>query len=1062
MIVQPNQGCGRPTTWSELIWSLRRQLRLASVVLVGALLVSASSAAQAPTGRTSFRSYGPDDGLSNLVTRYLVEDRLHFVWVGTDDGLFRFDGERFVRFGIEAGLPSTRVSGLHAAPDGRLWMASRGSLAYLPAGRADRPLPQRFVTIPAEHGPRGVISSLATPPSPDGSAARLYVGTNEGLFVETDAGSARFALVDKLPPGEVTALHVEADGTLYIGRGARLWALRADGTLLDEAALTGGGRRAAGGADRADRIDRIDRIARDRLGRLWLRSPSGLWMQAKTGGAFIDRSSLLPAISTNGYLALDRAGDIWALTNRGLVHVDGERSERLPPGLPTDWSWSFVEDHEGSRFIGSTGLHRELGRGLFRSFGMAEGFGSEIFWELRRDRDGSLLAATDEGLARLGPRGVERIAGTEHYTIRSVVLAPDGSYFAAGSPAEILHLLPQPASSGAAPSYRVEKIGATAGLRGKTVMALLLDEKGQLYIGTDTAGLQRMAIAGPRSITPVPLADGSPSELINDLRQDARGRLFVAGERGLAIVDGSQVRRLGTKEGLLGRGTNTLLLRRSGEICVSYFDSLGLSCFVEVEGTLTKLRHFDRERGLHSSRVYSIGEDAAGRLWVGTGAGVDVLSGERFEHFGKSDGLPGDDCDSRSFLADADGGVWIGTSTGLGYFAGARYTGPPSPPSVSVVEAWAGARSLEGDRLVLRADERTLSVGLASTSHAHERRVTFETRLLGFDEWHAGASRELRYAGLSPGSYRLDARARIDSDVFGPLLSIPVLVEPAWFQTWWARALLGLGATGFVGLLIGWRVRRLRQRNVELQGIVDERTAELKVANQALTDLSLTDPLTGLRNRRFLSSTIPTDVAQVQRTYRDLSSGRTDRMPRNVDLVFLLVDLDHFKQVNDVHGHGAGDRVLQDLRAILMAACRTSDIVVRWGGEEFLLVARNSSREEAPILAERVRASIEAHAFDIGGPEPLYRTCSVGFAAFPFIPQQPDLASWEDVIDLADRCLYLAKREGRNRWVGVRATRELALPAVESGERPRLHQQFDRLIVEGALELLRSGDPSSK
>ncbi len=1006
-------------------------------LLLVSLTASVSVAAE-PTGRTAFRAYAADDGLTNLVTRHLAQDRLRFVWVGTDDGLFRFDGERFVRFGLEDGLPSTRVTGLLAAPDGRLWMASRAGLAVLPIVDATRPLPNRFTTVPPADGPRGVILALAASPvdpaSPAGKS-KLWVGTSEGLFAEEPVGSGRFASVARVPAGDVTALWVDADGAVQLGRGPTLFTLAAQGAPTEQKSVG----------------DRIDRIVRDRLGRLWLRTPNTLWAQASPGAPFVDHSKQLPAISTNGYLALDSRGDPWAMTNRGLLQIDGERFVRLPPGLPTDWSWSFLEDHEGSRWIGSTGLNRELGRGLFRSYGRPEGLPSEIFWELRRDRDGGLLVATDEGLAKIGEAGVTRFAGTEKHTIRAVVIAPDGTYYAAGSPAEILHLQP---------GGRVEKIGAAAGLRGKTIMALHLDTKGKLWIASDGGGLQSLQLGGPPRVVPEALPGGSPTELINDLRADAKGRLWVAGEAGLALFDGDNPLRFVGRDGLLGTGTNTILHRQNGEVCVSYFDSIGLSCFREAEGRLTVVKHLDQERGLSSSRVYSLGEDAAGRLWVGTGAGADVISELGVEHFGKSDGMPGDDCDSRSFLAEANGTVWLGTSTGLARFEGARYAGPPTPPVTTALAVTVGTRSLRAPPLRLTAEEHTLGLLLAANSYVHERRTRFDTRLVGFDDWHASAMREVRYAALPPGTYRFEARARVDQGAWGPVLSLPVIVEPRWYQTWLARGAAALLAAGLIGLFVGWRVRRLRVRNVELEGMVKARTAELATANRALTDLSLTDPLTGLRNRRYLASTIPTDVAQVQRTYRDLSSGRSDRLPRNVDLVFLLVDLDHFKQVNDRYGHTAGDRVLQELRQLLIGACRTSDIVVRWGGEEFLIVARNSSREEATILAERVRTSIAAHLFEVGIEEPISMTCSVGFAAFPFVPRRPDAASWEEVIDLADRCLYIAKREGRNRWVGVRSIEEtLEVPE----ERAWLSKQFDGLLAKGDLELLRSipGKPSA-
>jgi diguanylate cyclase (GGDEF)-like protein len=102
---------------------------------------------------------------------------------------------------------------------------------------------------------------------------------------------------------------------------------------------------------------------------------------------------------------------------------------------------------------------------------------------------------------------------------------------------------------------------------------------------------------------------------------------------------------------------------------------------------------------------------------------------------------------------------------------------------------------------------------------------------------------------------------------------------------------------------------------------------------------------------------------------------------------------------------------------------RSSDHLVRWGGEEFLAVVRFVDRREASDLAEKIRAAIAAHPFRLADGTVLKRTCSIGFGAFPFLPELPRSIGWEEVVDLADLGLYTAKRNGRDRWIGVAAGR---------------------------------------
>jgi diguanylate cyclase (GGDEF)-like protein len=136
-------------------------------------------------------------------------------------------------------------------------------------------------------------------------------------------------------------------------------------------------------------------------------------------------------------------------------------------------------------------------------------------------------------------------------------------------------------------------------------------------------------------------------------------------------------------------------------------------------------------------------------------------------------------------------------------------------------------------------------------------------------------------------------------------------------------------------------------------------------------------------------------------------------------VVFIMLDIDHFKQVNDQHGHQVGDRVLQQFGDILRAVTRDSDGVARWGGEEFLVVARNAARADAITPVERIRKAVADRVFEFGGGQSIRCTCSLGFSVFPLLPGDTTRFGWEQVVAIADTCLYVAKHNGRNAWVGI-------------------------------------------
>ncbi len=189
---------------------------------------------------------------------------------------------------------------------------------------------------------------------------------------------------------------------------------------------------------------------------------------------------------------------------------------------------------------------------------------------------------------------------------------------------------------------------------------------------------------------------------------------------------------------------------------------------------------------------------------------------------------------------------------------------------------------------------------------------------------------------------------------------------------------------------------------------------ELRRTNIVLQEASLTDPLTGLRNRRYFSATIESDVNQALRSHAD------GRDPHTRDLVFYLIDADNFKEVNDRYGHDVGDRVLVEMARRLSSSIRDSDVLVRWGGEEFLIVSRYTDRGDAEWLAQRVLSAVADTPIILAtSAETMYRTCSMGWAAFPWFADDPRAITYEEVLTLADRGLRQAKQLGKNRAVGI-------------------------------------------
>jgi diguanylate cyclase (GGDEF)-like protein len=193
---------------------------------------------------------------------------------------------------------------------------------------------------------------------------------------------------------------------------------------------------------------------------------------------------------------------------------------------------------------------------------------------------------------------------------------------------------------------------------------------------------------------------------------------------------------------------------------------------------------------------------------------------------------------------------------------------------------------------------------------------------------------------------------------------------------------------------------------------------ELQRKNLELQEISFTDVLTGIWNRRYLEEILTAEAQQVLRNYQR-ARGSDIRKLDHRDLVFIMVDVDFFKEVNDHHGHPAGDRLLQLVAQRLSTVVRKSDVLVRWGGEEFLIMSRSTDPAGTPAFCSRILQVMASEAFDLGHGIVVKKTCSVGWSPYPWSRTAFEAICAEEAIAIADTALYRAKAMGRNLGVGL-------------------------------------------
>jgi len=814
---------------------------------VAFLIVSAGASAQ----RYNFKFYGEDEGLQNLAVQVVLQDHAGFLWAGTQNGLYRYDGSRFTAFGKGEGLPAARIESLHESIDGTLWVGTQHGLARL---RGDR-----FEAVPLRVaqgiGSREGIASDAS--------GRLYLATESGLVIGEKGAQSGFTLV---PCGaETDSVYVDGSGEAWFGCGSSLYLLENSKAreISKEEGLP---------------AERWDAILGDLEGNLWVRSERSLYVRPAGSQRFEIRRGPPEATNTYPTLAIDPAGKLLVPTYRGLARQTSKGWEIIDAqqGLTTNDIAAVMQDREGSIWLGllGSGLARWLGYNEWQGWSDREGLSRESIWSVARDAQGRLWVGSQFGLNYAETRNgrltwrQQPLAGVE--MIRTLAPAPDGSLWIGAAPGGLLRLDPR---TGATRSF-----GEADGLDSNNVRHVMLDRSGAVWVSTRD-GLFRRA-AGARNFTEM-----LGGETFYMTLADRSGAVWAAGAHGLARFSGRQWTRWDSRNGLESDVVAHLAEDPDGSLWISYYDAFGLTRLSFPGGEL-KLEHFSGASGLRSDKSLFLGFDQRGWLWAGSDHGVDVYDHTRWRHYGRSDGLIWDDCNTNAFLADGDGGVWIGTSRGLSRFEPPAAPGGSVPPPVVFTSVKFGGEMVDPAAIgVLPYRRNSLEVRFAALTFLQESRVMFRYRL--GHTWMETSQRELYFPKLLPGQYTLEVMARNAQGQWSaePARIAFQILNP-WWMTWWFR----VGAV-LVVLLIGhvlWRRRtqRLEDERFRLETAVAQRTRELSLEKQRVIEEKARAEQQNLEIERLLK-----EAQQASRSKGEFLANMTHEIRTPMNGVIGMTDL---------------------------------------------------------------------------------------------------------------------------------------------------------------------------
>jgi signal transduction histidine kinase/ligand-binding sensor domain-containing protein/ActR/RegA family two-component response regulator len=776
--------------------------------LPAALLALACLIPPAFAQRYSFKYYGQEEGLSNLATECLFQDHAGYLWVGTQNGLFRYDGASFTRFGESEGLPSSSIESLTETPDGALWVATQAGLARRKGARFEEVSLGKRV----EHaGHFGLASD---------SLGRLYVSTTAGLMVSHAGG---FEAVRGLPSGQTHGLSVTREGTVWYGCGPGVCRL-ANGSVT------------VFGTREGVPPDRWDALLTDRDDTVWIRSSRHLLKKARASSRFEGIPQAIPNIGDFAALSLGRNGELFVPTDEGVWELAKGRWRGIgqPQGLVSASTSAVLEDREGSIWIGlwGAGVARWLGRNQWEGWTRADGLSGEHIWGMTRDRRGDLWVTTDKGVNQLrrepGTGKALWRAWTEKEGIagnktRAIALAADGAVWVGSSPGGISRI--DPIRGG------VRRFWLPKGPANDRIWNLAFDRAGTLWVSTRGGLFFAKPGTGHTSFERQQLPLGDAGEMVVAALEDQRARLWVAGTRGLARRENGLWKRFTTADGLATNSAGFLAEGPDGSLWMGYRDRSGLSK-IDVEGDRLSLHTFNHNSGLRSDQAIFVRVDRRGWVWFGTDHGVDVLRDGKWRHYGQQDGMIWDDCDSDAIYADTDGSMWIGTSRGLAHFLVPASEPALAGPRVEFSRFQLGQRTLNtAGPIVVPYRHYALSARLSVLTFLAENDVLCRYRVVGLDQdWLETKEREVRFSNLPYGKFTLEAMARNAAGKWSRAPArIPFEILPPWWATWWFRLAVLLAAPLVILLLFRWRTRRLRQKQSQLEIAVEERTRQLRL-----------------------------------------------------------------------------------------------------------------------------------------------------------------------------------------------------------------------------------------
>lgn len=801
---------------------MKSQMRTWRIRLFAALLLALPVQAQV----YSFQTFDFESGLMNLAVESMFQDREGFLWVGTQNGLYRYDGRGFTEFRETEGLPAAFILSLHQSTDGTLWVGTQKGL-WRRAG-------SRFVQVNIPGLERQRVNGAGGLASDQ--RGRVYAATAAGLAVgQLDPASSQWAfrLVPRTsvgtqaPPGvivnpesgkAVASVAVTRRGEVVYGCGFGLCQLTEDG------------REVAYPVQPSLQKENWEYILEDQAENLFVRRWNGIEVRRAGSSRFepltAPRSLRSPWVPQ---LGADLRGRLLVPMFDGLGIYDGRtwRFVGRGEGLPSRSVSNVYRDREGSVWLGMNGrgMARWVGYEEWEGFVENSGLESETIWQIVPDGSGGIWVATADGLYRGRREGhsyrFRRHQAAGRVDIQSLAREADGSLWAGVRGFGAIRLDHR---TGALRRYQMPFLAA----RGETVTHIEVTRDGRVYLTvTAKPGLFQLSARGSFEAVPLP---GNTKPKGNSIREAPDGSLWYCSEDGLFILSGGVWQRYSKADGLRDDGILGVEFGPRGEIWLPYQAAFGISRAWK-QGDRLRFENLGVENGLPSLQVYFSKYDSNGNLWVGTDRGLGVFDGKYWTQYRRGDGPIWDDCDTDAFAAEPDGSVWIGTSAGLSRFTPAQVKVNLGPPSTVLTRVKLGSAAFDPScPAKVSYRQNTLDIRFSVLAFARPKSQRYRYRLLGLsDTWKETQLPEIQFPDLRPGNYRIEVQGY---DGYRHWSQTPAGFEFRINPPWYEHPAFRISAVILLALLVLFFLRRSQisheREKARLEKAVNIRTRQLR------------------------------------------------------------------------------------------------------------------------------------------------------------------------------------------------------------------------------------------